>query len=63
MYHFSVVLEVKHILYSSSIPDAVLLCIEGFVEKRSVDVSFDVMDFDLVSLLPSNMETLTAFCK
>ena len=32
MYHFSVVLEVKHILYSSSIPEVVLLGIEGFVE-------------------------------
>ena len=61
MYHFSVVLEVKHILYSSSIPEVVLLGIEGFVELRGADASFDFMDFDLVSLLTANMETLITF--
>ena len=63
MYHFPVVLEVKHILYSSSIPEVVLLGIEGFVEFWGLDASFDFMDFDLVSLLTSNTKTLKTFCK
>ena len=61
MYHFSVVLEVKHILYSSSIPEVVLLGIESFIEYRGADAPFDIMDFDLVSLLTGNMETLMTF--
>ena len=63
MYYFSLILEVKHILYSSSVPDIVLLGLEGFVESWGLDGSFDFMDFDLVSLLTYNRETLTTFCK
>ena len=63
MNNISVVLEVKHILYSSSIPEVVRLGIEGFVEFRGLDASFEFMDFDLVSLLTGNMKTLTTFCK
>ena len=63
MNHFSEILEVKHILYPSSIPDVVLLDVEGFIESWGVDASFDIMDGDLVSLLTSNSETLKTFCK
>ena len=61
MYHFSVVLEVKYILNSSSVPLVVLLHIEGFVEFWGVDASFDFMYFDLIFVLAYNMDTLATF--
>ena len=50
MYHISVVFEVKDILYPSSIPEVVLLGIEGFIEFWGLDASFDFMDFNLDTL-------------
>ena len=61
MNHFSEILEVKHKLNSSSIPDVILLGVEGFIESWGVNASFDFMYCDLVSLLSSNWETLKTF--